>query len=126
MSERKMTKLIIKSKATGPKRQLELPSFYKTLTQCSTGLIFISADIISIEERKRDEICNLIKFFKCFHIFITLFFLGALVVRPQSVQLWAASWSVGIFSTLGDTAGCSTLTASGYKPAGHLPARKKG
>lgn len=54
MSERKMTKLIIKSKATGPKRQFELPSFYKTLTQCSTGLIFISADIISIEERKKE------------------------------------------------------------------------
>lgn len=89
MSERKMTKLIIKSKVIGPKRQSELSSFYKTLTQCSTGHIFISADIISIEEKKkRDEICNLIKFLKYFHIFITLFFfLGALVVRPQSLPL---------------------------------------
>lgn len=41
------------SKASGPKRQSELSSLYKKiLTQCSTGLIFISADIISIEEKK--------------------------------------------------------------------------
>lgn len=47
-----MTRLMIKTKATGPKRQSELSSLYKKLTQCSTGLIFISADIISIEEKK--------------------------------------------------------------------------
>lgn len=50
--ERKMTKLMMKSKVTGPKRQSELSSLHKKLTQCSTGLIFISADIISIEEKK--------------------------------------------------------------------------
>lgn len=53
MSERKMTKSIIKRKVTGPKRQFKLSSLYKALTQGSTGLIFISADIISIKEKKK-------------------------------------------------------------------------
>lgn len=101
MSEREMTKLIRKSKATGPKRQYERSSFYKTLTQCSTGLIFISADIISIEEReKRDKIYNLIQSLKCFHIFITLFFLELWLSdhnqsnyeQPAGVLAFSALW----------------------------------
>lgn len=102
-----MTKLIIKSEAPGPKRQFELSPFHQILTQCSTGHIFISADIISIEEKKkkRDEICNLIKFLKQFHIFITFFFFLELWLsdhnhcnyeQPAGVLAFSALWGTSL------------------------------
>lgn len=95
-----MTKSIIKRKVTGPKRQLKLSPPYKALTQGSTGLIFISADIISIKEKKRDKICNVIKSVKYFHIFITFFFLELWLSdhnqcnyeQPAGVLAFSAPW----------------------------------
>lgn len=55
------------------------------LTQCSTRLVFISADIIPVKEKKKkvEKICQRIKVIRYF-VYLSHICIIVQVVRPQS------------------------------------------